>query len=53
MNFKKTEGHMENVTFLLRGGDYFELQEFIRSPRHVLEPKNGKVEPRMDHFDDF
>ena len=44
---------MENVTFLLRGGDYFELQEFIRSPRHVLEPKNGKVEPRMDHFDDF
>ena len=40
MNFKKTEGHMENVTFLLRGGDYFELQEFIRSPRHVLEPKN-------------
>ena len=44
---------MENVTFLLRGKDYFELQEFIRSPRHVLEPKNGKVEPKMDHFNDF
>ena len=46
VNFKKTEGHVENVFFLLRGGDhsefqdYFELQEFIRSPRHSLEPKN-------------
>ena len=50
---------MENVTFLLRGGDYFEfqdyfeLQEFIRSPRHNLEPKNGKPDPKTDNFDDF
>ena len=55
MNFKKTEGHMENVTFLFVGEKRrIKTKSLVVSddPSYVLEPHHGNVDENFDPIQD-